>query len=309
MTLGWQLYVFLLVVGSLVATFLLLAWTTSYKDEDNVGEDTTTGHVWDGDLTEYNKPLPRWWLYLFHGTIVFSVIYMLFFPGFGIFDGFLDWSREARYEREMAQAEAKYGKVFAAFAAQDIPTLARNEQALSAGVNLFGNNCAQCHGSDGRGAVGFPNLTDGAWLWGGEPAQIEATILRGRNGVMPPWGAALGGEAEVEKVANFVLSLSGQPHDAAKAAEGQAKYQLFCVACHGPAGQGNVALGAPNLADDAWLYAPTLESITETITNGRQNEMPAFAETLGPDRVKVLAGYVYALSRPDPARGTGGEAR
>ncbi len=299
MTFGWQMYVFLIVLGTLVATVWFLVWTTKYKEEDNVGDDTTTGHTWDGDLAEYNKPLPRWWLYLFHGTVVFSVGYLVLFPGSGIFEGTLDWSQEDQYAQEMTEAEARYGKVFAAFAEQDIPTLAQNADAMSAGLNLFGNNCAQCHGSDGRGAVGFPNLTDEDWLWGGDPATIEATLLNGRMGVMPPWGAALGGDAEVTKVANYVLSLSGLPHDEAAAGEGQQKYMMFCVACHGADGSGMQALGAPNLKDDAWLYEPTLESISHTINNGRNNAMPAFAETLGADRVKVLSAYVYSLSGGD----------
>ena len=297
MSLGWKIFIFVIVAGSFIGHFVFLTWTSRYRLSDKAGQETTTGHVWDGDLTEYNKPLPRWWLFLFHGTVVWGMLYLVLYPGSGIFDGVLGWSQEQQYAEDVSEAQAKYGEVFTAFAAMDVPNLAADPKALEAGFNLFGNNCAQCHGSDARGAVGFPNLTDDAWQWGGDPQQIEATILGGRTGVMPPWGAALGGDAEVEKVAHYVLSLSGQKHDAALATQGQQKFMMFCVACHGPEGKGNPMLGAPNLADEAWLYEPTLASITQTINQGRSNVMPAFGETLGPEKVKVVAAYVYSLSQ------------
>ncbi|MDX1570986.1 MAG: cytochrome-c oxidase, cbb3-type subunit III [Xanthomonadales bacterium] len=296
MSLGWQVYVLIITVATLVAHILLLTWTSRIKIEQDQSAENTTGHVWDGDLTEYNNPLPRWWLLLFHGTIVFGVIYLVLYPGSGVYGGILGWSQEDQYAEQVTEAEARYGPIFEEYARQDIPTLAQNAEAMEAGFNLFGNNCAQCHGSDGRGATGFPNLTDDDWQWGGAPQQILTSISNGRVAAMPGWQAALGGPQQVENMAHYVLSLSGLDHDAAKAAEAQPKYGMFCAACHGPQAKGNVALGAPNLTDEAWVYEPTMDSLTTTIAEGRNGQMPAFEQTLGEDRVKVLAAYVYSMS-------------
>lgn len=296
MSLGWKIFVFVIVAGSFIGHFVFLTWTSRYRLTDKPGEDTTTGHVWDDDLTELNKPLPRWWLYLFHATVVFGMLYLVLYPGSGIFEGVLGWSQEDQYREEMSEAQARYGELFQELAAQDIPTLATDPRALSAGFNLFGNNCAQCHGSDARGSPGFPNLADDAWQWGSEPQHIETSIRDGRTGVMPPWGAALGGASEVDRVAQFVLQLGGLEHDAEQASQGAQKFAMFCTSCHGPEGKGIPALGAPDLTDSAWLYAPTLDSVRKTIEEGRSGQMPAFADTLGAERVKVLAAYVYSLS-------------
>lgn len=311
MSLGWQIFVFVIVVGSFIAHFVFLTWTSRYRAKEVPGDDSggpgTTGHTWDGDLEELNNPLPRWWLFLFHGTVVFGIIYLLLYPGLGVFDGFLGWSQEQRYAEAVAEAEARYGEVFERFAAQDLVTLSADQGALAAGVNLYGNHCAQCHGADGRGAVGFPNLTDDAWQWGGAPEQVQASILNGRMGIMPPWGSVLGGDEAVDRVAHYVLSLSGREHDADQAAAGAQQYGMFCAACHGPDGAGNQALGAPDLTDQAWLYEPTLDSIRHTINNGRNNQMPAFADSLGEDRVKLLAAYVLSLSGGQQAGAPAGE--
>lgn len=296
MTLGWQIFVLAFLIATFVAHFIFVGWTSTYRKADNVGEETTTGHTWDGDIREYNKPLPRWWLILFHGTVVFAIAYIILYPGSGVYQGVLGWSQVAQYEAEVASAEERFGAVFSQLAEQDIETLAQSPAALSAGLNLFGNRCAMCHGSDARGAVGFPNLTDDAWLYGGEPAQIETTLLHGRQGVMPAWSAPLGGDEGVDAMANYVRALGGLEHDAAQAAAGQAKYMLFCVACHGPQGKGNPMLGAPDLTDSSSLYGSSMEAIRLTLNEGRNGKMPGFGDTLGPDRVKVLAAYVYSLS-------------
>ena len=296
MSAAWQWFVAIVVVVSVIAHWVFLLATSKKTGAIAHGEDSTTGHVWDNDLEERNLPLPRWWLFVFHGTLIFAVLYMVLYPGSGIFAGTLGWSQVSQYEAEVAANEARYGEIFAAFAAKDIPALAQDEDAMSAGYNLFANNCAQCHGSDGRGAVSFPNLTDGAWLHGGEPEQILASINNGRIAAMPPWGAALGDEG-VEQVVQHVLAISGQDHDASLASAGAQKYGMFCIACHGADGTGNVLLGAPNLTDEDWLYDPTEEAIRRAITQGLNNEMPGFQDKLGPERTKVLAAYVYGLSR------------
>ena len=169
------------------------------------------------------------------------------------------------------------------------------------GKRLFLTYCYQCHGSDARGAKGFPNLTDNDWLYGGSPEVILQTITNGRNGMMPPH-AHLGADA-IKDLANYVRSLSGLANDSLRAAKGK---ELFassgCAGCHGPDGKGNQAIGAPNLTDNVWLYGSSEKTITETITNGRQNMMPAFGERLNEGKLKLLSAYVYSLSQKPEAK-------
>jgi len=209
----------------------------------------------------------------------------------------LKWSSRGQYDTEVAKADQEYGPIYQKFAAIDVATLSRNPEAHAVGEKLFLNYCAQCHASDARGGKGFPDLTDHDWLFGGQPEIIEKTILDGRNGSMPAWGQILG-EAGVKEAAHYVRSLSGLPHDAALAERGKGKFATFCVACHGPEGKGNIALGAPNLTDSVWLYGSSEATLIETIGKGRNETMPAHREFLGEARVHVLAAYVYSLSNP-----------
>lgn len=252
------------------------------------------GHVWDEDLTEYNNPLPRWWMWLFYITIVFSLVYLAFYPGLGNFAGRLGWTSVNEYEEEIKQANANYGPLFDKYLKVDIATLAKDPQANAMGQRLFLNYCAQCHGSDAGGAKGFPNLRDRDWLYGGDPVAIETTILNGRNGVMPALGAAIGGEKGVLELTQYVRSLAGLKHDAQMAEAGKGKFAV-CGGCHGADGKGMIALGAPNLTDAVWLYGNAEETIAETIRNGRNNMMPAQKEWLGEAKVHLLAAYVYSL--------------
>lgn len=296
---GWSVYIMVATALGLVAC-LWLTWTLS-KKHTGEGEVGTTGHKWDETLEEYNNPLPRWWIWLFYLTIVFSVVYLVLYPGFGSYKGTFGWSSTGQYEAEVAKAKAVYEPLFAKYLQQEVPAVAADPEARAMGERLYLTYCVQCHGSDARGSRGFPNLTDRDWLWGGAPADIEKTLHEGRNGVMPPMGAAVGTAADVEDVANYVLSLSGSGHDALKAARGQAKFAA-CAACHGADGSGNTALGAPNLTDKVWLYGGSLASIVETINKGRSNQMPAFGELLGDGKIRVLAAYVWGLSNnPSPA--------
>ena len=167
------------------------------------------------------------------------------------------------------------------------------------GKRLYLTYCMQCHGSDARGAKGFPNLTDSDWLWGGEPAQIVETIANGRNGMMPAYGGnpeAIGGEAGAKEVANYVRSMSGLPSDSLLAGKGKAKFEAVCSACHGADGKGMTALGAPNLIDKTWLYGSSEAVIVQTIVNGRNNKMPAWQEFLGEGKVHLLSAYVLSLT-------------
>jgi cytochrome c oxidase cbb3-type subunit 3 len=262
----------------------------------------TTGHTWDEDLDELNNPLPRWWIWLFYITIVFSLIYLVLYPGLGSYAGSFKWTSKGEYEAEVKQANAQYGPLYEKYAAQDLKQLAADPGARAIGQRLFLNYCAQCHASDGRGGKGFPDLTDRDWLYGGDPAAIKASILNGRNGIMPALGAALGVES-TRDVANYVLSLSGRTSDAARAARGKEKFVAVCAACHGAEGKGNPQLGAPNLTDSAWLHGARESTIIETITKGRNSVMPAHKDFLGEAKSHILAAYVYSLSNPQtPAR-------
>ena len=293
MSTAWSYYTIVLVLINVAGALWLLWWTR----RRGTNEAETTGHVWDGDLTEYNNPLPRWWLWLFYLTVIFAAVYLVLYPGFGNYAGRLGWSQQKQHSEQVAAAEHAYAVRFARFANMDIPALSRDSEAMAAARNLFGNNCATCHGSDARGAVGFPNLTDDDWLYGGDPVTLEQTIGQGRNGVMPPWGEVLGASG-VEEVIAYVLSLSRGDVPAEMAAAGKPRFDMYCVACHGADARGNQQLGAPNLADDIWLYSDSPESIRQTIVAGRSNQMPTHLPLLGEQKVRLLAAYVMSLSRP-----------
>ena len=292
----WSVYISIVTIVSILACALLL-WMQSKRRVGGT-TTTTTGHTWDEDLGELNNPLPRWWLWLFVITIVFSLAYLALYPGMGSFAGTAGWTQQNQYEAEMAAADKQYGPLFAKYAGLPIEQVAADPQAAAIGERLFLNYCSQCHGSDARGAKGFPNLTDGDWLWGGTPEAIKASIRDGRNGVMPPMAAAIGSEADVRNLAEHVLSLSGSPHDATRAALGKEKFTV-CGACHGADGKGNPALGAPNLTDKIWLYGGGADAIVEGITRGRNNVMPAHKEFLGEGKVHILAGYIWRISHPE----------
>lgn len=270
-----------------------LIWWTARSRPGESAKGEVTGHIWDGDLQERNNPMPRWWLLLFFFTIIFCLIYFVLYPSLGAFGGVLGWSKQTQYAEEVATATQRYAPIYAAFRDQDIPTLAKNPKALALGRSLFMNNCINCHGSDARGATGFPNLTDNDWLHGGEPQNIVDSITLGREGIMPALGDALGAQGVDEMVA-YVTSLSGRAAPADKVEAGKARFVL-CAACHGPDGRGNQVIGGPNLTDDIWLYGGSPEAIRNTITAGRHGQMPSH-KWLGDDKIHLLAAYVYSLS-------------
>ncbi|MCP5151092.1 MAG: cytochrome-c oxidase, cbb3-type subunit III [Ectothiorhodospiraceae bacterium] len=289
----WNIIIIVVTLGGLAACWLLTMKNTSGKTK--AGE--TVGHTWDGDLQEYNNPLPRWWVNMFYLTIVFAVVYLLLYPGLGSNSMFLGWTQLTQYEEEMAAAEATYGPIFERYREQPIEKVAADQEALKIGRRLYATYCTGCHGSDAGGVRGFPNLRDGDWLWGGTPEAIETSISAGRNGMMPAWKDALGGDEGVRQVTQFVLTLAGRDADAAAAEQGKTKFGQFCAACHGAEGKGNPMLGAPNLTDDVWLYGGSAGTIEQTIALGRQGRMPAHGEFLGPAKVHLLAAYVYSLSK------------
>lgn len=292
MTTFWSAWI---IVLTTICTALVCWVLLANRKTKNSGPDKTTGHNYDG-IEEYDNPLPAWWFYLFVISIVFSVGYLIAYPGLGSFKGVLNWTSAGQLDKENAQADAQFGPIFAKYAQMPIPELSHDRAAMKMGQRLFANNCSQCHGADAHGSFGFPNLADNDWLFGGEPEQIETTIANGRNGVMPAWEAALGTQG-IQQVAAHVLALSGRQSDPAEAAAGQKIFGTYCIACHGPDGQGNVAMGAPNLTDATWLYGGSPLMVQQTIRGGRTGQMPKWSERLGAEKVHLLAAYVYSLSR------------
>ena len=289
----WPAYIASITILGMVACLVLL-WFSG-KTKAMTSHDNTTGHVWDGDLREMNNPLPRWWVWLFIITVVFSLAYLVIYPGAGSFQGKLGWSSVGQYDKEVAAGNKEIEPVYAKFNGMSPEDLAKDPKAMAIGERLFMNNCAQCHGSDARGSKGFPNLTDKDWLGGSTPEDIKNVILKGRAGNMPPMAAAVGSSEDVTNLANYVLSLSKGPHDSVKAELGKAKFGV-CAACHGPDGKGNPAVGAPNLTDDIWLHGFGEAAIVAMINNGKVNPMPPQGDKLTPSQVNVLTAYVWGLS-------------
>ncbi len=287
----WNIYVAVLTTVSIVGCGIFLF---SQNKRRSGGGGDTTGHVWDETLAEYNNPLPRWWMWLFYLTIVFSIAYLAFYPGLGSFSGSFGWSSRAQLEEEMARANQQFGPLYEKYVKMDVTAVAADAQAQQMGQRLFLNHCAQCHGSDAGGSRGFPSLRDSDWLWGGSPELVKTSIAEGRMGVMPPQAAAVGTSEDVKDLANYVLSLSGRTHDELRAQRGKAKFTV-CGACHGADGKGNPQLGAPNLTDKIWLYGGSESAIIETITKGRNGIMPPHKDLLGEAKVHLLAAYVLSL--------------
>jgi cytochrome c oxidase cbb3-type subunit 3 len=294
MSVFWSCFIIVITFAMLVGCLWLL-WANA---RGTPGE--STGHVWDDDLREFNNPLPRWWLNLFVITVVFAVGYLALYPGLGNVAGRLGWTSTGQMQAHLDELTARRKAAYAALAGKDVPALARDPSAQSLGRALFLGNCAGCHGADARGAVGFPNLADQDWLFGGEPEQLVETITHGRHGVMPAIGAGLPADAQ-QALLDFVPYWSDSKLDPAKREAGMKQFALTCAPCHGAAGSGNVALGAPNLSDDTWLFKGGREGVRETIMNGRQSTMPVHESILSPDEIRIVASYVYGLSHGDAA--------
>ena len=288
----WNMYVVVIVLGSILACAVLLY----IQGKAKFTPGKTMGHVWDETLEEYNNPMPKWWSWLFVITVIFALVYLALYPGLGSFKGVLGWSSVGQYNTERERMDATVQPMYAKYQGMDVKALAADKQAMETGKRLYLTYCMQCHGADGRGAKGFPNLTDSDWLYGGEPEQIKQTIAEGRMGVMPAH-AQLGADT-IKDLANYVRSLSGLPNDSVRAAKGKEAFtSAGCVGCHGMDAKGMQAIGAPNLTDKVWLYGSSEATITETITNGRQNKMPSWKAFLGDAKDHVLTAYVYSLSQ------------
>ncbi|MFN3623087.1 MAG: cytochrome-c oxidase, cbb3-type subunit III [Hyphomicrobium sp.] len=283
------------------------------KDIDSVTGVETTGHVWDGDLKELNKPLPRWWLYVLYATIIWAIGYWIVYPTWPLLNGeytkgVLDYSQRGEVTQEVAAAKAAQAKYFEQIAATPVGEIEKNQELLpfvmAGGAAVFGDNCGPCHGKGGGGAIGYPNLNDDDWLWGGTPEAIERTIQFGirsghaeaRDMAMPRFGLdGILKPAEISDAAQFVLSLSGKSNDPAAAERGKKIFADNCAACHGEEGKGNPEMGAPNLTDGIWLYGGKLADIEKTIETGRGGVMPYWTGRLDPVTIKMLAAYVHSL--------------
>src|SRR5471030_170595 len=289
----WSIYISIITVVSIIACGVLLQAMSTSKVSGSQVE--TTGHSWDEDLVEYNNPLPRWWYWMFLISILFGLGYLVLYPGLGAFGGSYQWTSAKQHDEEVAQANAQSGPIYEKYAKTDLMQLAADPVALAIGQKLFLNNCAQCHSSDARGGKGYPNLTDKDWIYGGAPETIKETIAKGRQGVMPPWGAVLGDDG-VKDMAHYVMSLNGRTFDSLRAARGKEKFMTTCVACHGAEGKGNTAIGAENLTTLTLLHGADEPALIETISKGRTDTMPAQKELLGEAKVHILAAYVWSLS-------------
>lgn len=291
---GWGWYVAILTVLSLLACLWILHANSTKKAD--AGEAKLHGqNEWDG-LREYDNPLPKWWSNLFYITVFFAFAYLLLYPGLIVTNGLLGWSTASLYRDEVKEVKAETDPIFDAYSKQDVKTVSVDKGALMIGARLFQTYCVQCHGTDMRGSKGFPNLVDNDWLYPGTPEGIKTTILEGRNGVMPAFAGVIKSD-QITDTAQYVLSLSGRSTAPAAVGRGETTFKQICAACHGPDGKGNVALGAPNLTDNIWLYGGSLTTVEETLIKGRQGQMPAQKDLLGEARVHLLAAYVYAQSQ------------
>ncbi len=289
---GWIAILTLTCLGLII--WVLLATRRNQRRELT---EETTGHNYDG-IEELDNPLPQWWLYLFVLTLVFGAAYLAIYPG--IWKGVADWSATGQLEQETQQHQARYAENFARYAEMPIPEVIQHEQALRMGQRIFSNNCALCHGSDGGGAFGFPNLRDGDWLYGGAPETIKTTIMDGRQGQMPSWVSIIG-EQGVKQVSSYVRSLSGLDVTASERdlAAGAKIFSTSCSACHGADAKGIQGVGAPNLTDSTWLYGSSQAQVEYTVRRGRNGVMPAWHERLGEEKVHLVAAYVFSLSQAD----------
>lgn len=273
-----------------IISFVGLGWLIfSIFFSSGAAEHDGDGPVWDGNLREGSNPAPMWWFWLILSLMVFTVIYLILYPGLGSFSGALKWTQGGRLNESVATYNSEFGGTRTLIAEAKIATLMADTELMASAQRVFDQNCAVCHGYDGQGqAAHFPNLKDADWQWGGSPEQIEQSIRAGRNAVMVGWSPMLGDEGVVQ-VADYLAAIGEGKVDGHP---GQVKYNQFCIGCHGIDGSGNPLLGAPNLADGIWLYGGEADDIQASIANGRLGEMPAFGERLDDTQIRLLVALL-----------------
>ncbi|MCG6901843.1 MAG: cytochrome-c oxidase, cbb3-type subunit III [Rhodobacter sp.] len=280
------------------------------KKTDEVSGVETTGHSWDG-IEELNNPLPRWWLWTLYMTIIWGIGYTIAYPAWpmvsGATQGLLGWSTRANVVRSIEEHEALNAGLVSQLVAVDMDALSDDTDllryAVARGSSVFKANCSQCHGSGAAGAKGYPNLLDNDWLWGGSLSEIAYSVRHGirndtdtdaRFSQMPAFGEILE-DADIDALVEQVLALSGQDHDQAAAARGAVLFEENCAACHGETGTGDRAQGAPNLADEIWLYGADRETLKTTISMARFGVMPAWGQRLNEPDIRAVAAFVHGL--------------
>ena len=288
----WSLWIIILTS----ITFVAMVWVLfANRKREQQPTDKTTGHEYDG-IQEYDNPLPAWWFYMFVITIVWGAAYLVIYPGMGNFPGILGWTQIEQHDREVTAADEKFRAMRDRYMALPVEEIAGDPAVRKMGMRMFSNNCAQCHGADAKGSYGFPNLTDGDWIFGGTPDAIKASITQGRQAAMPAWGTVIGDQG-VEEVTAYVMSINGREADEAKVAAGEKHYQTYCAACHAADATGNPALGSPNLKNGIWLYGGNIEQVAHSIRAGRNGVMPAHENLLSEDKIHILTAYVYGLNQ------------
>lgn len=284
----------------------------SQESKKKPGDPETTGHSWDG-IEEFNNPLPRWWVWVFYATIVWGIGYSIAYPAWPLVNkataGIFGFSTRAQVAEEIAAAEAANAEINAKLASVELTEISDdpdlNGYAVSAGGAVFRTWCAQCHGSGAAGAKGYPNLLDDDWLWGGDIEAIHTTVTHGirneedpdaRYSEMPAFGRdGLLEREQIEQVVNYVMSLSGEPHDASMVEEGAVVFEDNCVSCHMEGGVGDREQGAPNLSDAIWLYGGDYNTLIETVNNARFGVMPAWGDNLSEAQIRAVSAYVHQL--------------
>lgn len=290
-------------------------------EKDEISGTPTTGHEWDG-IRELNTPLPRWWLYTFYGTVIWGLAYTIAYPAWPMLSsatpGILGWSSRAALEEQVTAARAAQQANLDKIAAMSVDDILKDPQLLAfaqaGGAAAFKVNCVQCHGSGAAGGVGYPNLNDDDWLWGGTPDALYTTLRNGirytanadtRDSQMPAFGAdGILTPEQIDDVTNYTVSLSGGGADAARAKAGKAVFAENCASCHGEDGKGGRDFGAPNLTDGIWLYGGSLDQVKAQIVKPRMGVMPAWSHRLDDATIKELAVYVHSLGGGEAAEAT-----
>lgn len=280
---GWIIVFTLVSLAGVAWLVLSLYFSPESKQQHDIDP------VWDTDLKEGNNPPPMWWFWMLFGAMIFSLVYLMLFPGLGNYKGLLNWSQGSRMSDSYQSFDENFGSARLDIAAMDLETLQNDLEMMATAERIFTRECAACHGPEGRGQLSvFPNLHDVDWQWGASAEQIEASIRQGRRPAMPSWQTPLGDEG-VANVADYVSKLSeGDAIDH----PGKAQYEQLCVACHGVDGGGNIFLGAPKLSDSIWLYGGDIDSIKTTISAGRFGVMPSFNERLDDTQIKLLVALL-----------------